>query len=262
QQTTARVRAAFEDADIEKMEEIRARVETVVKDTPTAEHLKPWYSQLCKRPCFSDEYLPAFNAPNTTLVDTDGKGVERITETGLLVNGTLYEVDCIVYASGFEYGANFQLKTGFDLKGRRGQMLSEYWGEGLQTLHGLHMHGFPNAFAVQMNQAANMVSNIPHNIVDHANTIAQVVAHAEREGFAEIEPTQAAVSDWVKLIMTAQPSMVTSADCTPGFWNNEGQGWNEKFRRSQGHPGGAGGFFQHIDAWRRSGDFAGLIFSK
>ncbi|MBA4162997.1 MAG: monooxygenase, partial [Novosphingobium sp.] len=89
QQTTARVRAAFEDADIEKMEEIRARVETVVKDTPTAEHLKPWYSQLCKRPCFSDEYLPAFNAPNTTLVDTDGKGVERITETGLLVNGTL-----------------------------------------------------------------------------------------------------------------------------------------------------------------------------
>ncbi|WP_416908061.1 MAG: flavin-containing monooxygenase [Polymorphobacter sp.] len=262
QQGTARVQAAFESADIEKMEEIRTRIETVVKDPRTAEQLKPWYSQLCKRPCFSDEYLPAYNAPNVTLVDTDGKGVEQITETGLVVNGTLYEVDCIVYASGFEYGANFQLKTGFDLKGRGGQMLSNYWADGLQTLHGLHMHGFPNAFAVQMNQAANMVSNIPHNIVDHAATIAQVVAHAERNGHAEIEPTQEAVNDWVRLILTTPPSMITSADCTPGFWNNEGQGWNEKFRRSQGHPGGAQGFFRHIEAWRRAGDFKGLVFSK
>jgi cyclohexanone monooxygenase len=256
------VRAAFEDADIEKMEQIRARVDAVVQDPQTAAQLKPWYSQLCKRPCFSDEYLPAYNAPNTILVDTDGKGVEQITETGLIVNGTLYEVDCIVYASGFEYGANFQLKTGFDLKGRGGQMLSDYWSDGLQTLHGLHMHGFPNAFAVQMNQGANMVSNIPHNIVDHAATIAQVVAHAERRGYAEVEPTQEAVSQWVSLIMTTQPSMITSSDCTPGFWNNEGQGWNEKFRRSQGHPGGAEGFFTHIDAWRRSGRYAGLVFSR
>jgi cyclohexanone monooxygenase len=261
-QSTARIRAAFEDSDIEKMEEIRARVESVVQDPHTAEHLKPWYSQLCKRPCFSDEYLPAYNMPNTTLVDTDGKGVERITETGLVVGGTLYEVDCIIYASGFEFGANFQLKTGFDLKGRGGQMLSEYWADGLQTLHGLHMHGFPNAFAVQMNQGANMVSNIPHNIVDHAATTAQIVAHAERKGYAEIEPTQEAVDKWVKLILSTPPSMITSSDCTPGFWNNEGQGWDEKFRRSQGHPGGAEGFFRHIDAWRRSGDFAGLIFRK
>ncbi|HEV7288046.1 NAD(P)/FAD-dependent oxidoreductase [Sphingomonas sp.] len=262
QRTTGRVRAAFEDADIEKMEQIRARVDAVVQDPQTAAQLKPWYAQLCKRPCFSDEYLPAYNAPNTVLVDTDGKGVEQITETGLVVNGTLYEVDCIVYASGFEYGANFQLKTGFDLKGRGGQMLSDYWSDGLQTLHGLHMHGFPNAFAVQMNQAANMVSNIPHNIVDHAATIAQVVAYAERRGYAEVEPTQEAVSQWVSLIMTTEPSVITSTDCTPGFWNNEGQGWNETFRRAQGHPGGAGGFFTHIDAWRRSGRYAGLMFNR
>ena len=262
QRTTERVRAAFEDADIEKMEQIRARVDAVVQDPQTAAQLKPWYAQLCKRPCFSDEYLPAYNAPNTVLVDTDGKGVEQITETGLIVNGTLYEVDCIVYASGFEYGANFQLKTGFDLKGRGGQMLSDYWSDGLQTLHGLHMHGFPNAFAVQMNQAANMVSNIPHNIVDHAATIARVVAHAERRGYAEVEPTQEAVSQWVSLIMTTEPSVITSTDCTPGFWNNEGQGWNEAFRRAQGHPGGAGGFFTHIDAWRRSGRYAGLMFNR
>ncbi len=262
QRDAERTRAAFEDADIEKMDQIRTRVETVVNQADTAEHLKPWYSQLCKRPCFSDEYLAAYNSPNTTLVDTDGKGVEAITKTGLVVDGQHYDVDCIIYASGFEFGSNFQLKTGFDLKGRGGQMLSEYWSDGLQTLHGLHMHGFPNAFAVQMNQGANMVSNIPHNIVDHAATIAQIVAHAEHGGFAEIEPTQEAVSQWLNLIIKTPPSLVSSPDCTPGFWNNEGQGWDDKFRRSQGHPGGAEGYFSHIEAWRQSGTFEGLTFSK
>jgi cyclohexanone monooxygenase len=254
--------AAIEDSDIEKMEEIRARVDAVVRDNETAKHLKAWYSQLCKRPCFSDEYLGAYNAPNTTLVDTDGKGVERITETGLTVGGRHYEVDCIVYASGFEFGANFQMKTGFDIKGRGGQSLSQYWANGLRTLHGLHVPGFPNAFMVQMNQAANMVSNIPHNIVDHAKTVAQVISYAEREGYAEVEPTEEAVSRWVDLILTGQSSVIASTDCTPGFWNNEGQGWSKAFRQSQGHPGGAEGYFKHIDAWRRTGSYEGLVFAR
>ena len=257
-----RIRAAFEDADVEKMEQIRARVDSVVEDENTAQKLKAWYSQLCKRPCFSDEYLPAFNSPNTTLVDTDGKGVERIDETGLVANGKHYEVDCIIYASGFEYGADFQLKTGFDLKGRGGKMLSEHWGNGLRTLHGMQMHGFPNAFAVQMNQAAYYALNIPHNIVDHAKTIAQVVSHAERAGFAEIEPTREAEEAWVNLILTTGPSLIASPDCTPGFWNNEGQGWDQKFRHAQWHPGGAQGFFEHMEKWRKAGDFEGLSFTK
>lgn len=258
--STDRVRAAFEEADLKKMEEIRARVDAIVQDRETAENLKAWYSQLCKRPCFSDEYLPAFNSPNTTLVDTDGRGVDRITETGLMVNGVHYEVDCIIYASGFEFGANFQLKSGFDVKGRGGRLLSDYWKDGLRTLHGLHMHGFPNAFMVQMNQGANMVTNIPHNIVDHAVTVAQIIGHAERNGFSEVEPTEQAVSDWVDLILTTQPALVASSDCTPGFWNNEGQGWSKEFRQSQGHPGGAEGFFRHIKAWRESGRYEGLTF--
>ncbi|MBA4007834.1 MAG: monooxygenase [Erythrobacter sp.] len=262
QMSPEKILAAIEDADIEKMEEIRARVDAVVKDAQTAAHLKAWYSQLCKRPCFSDEYLDCYNQPNVTLVDTDGKGVERITETGLMVGGKLYEVDCIVYASGFEFGANFQMKTGFDIKGRRGQLLSQYWAEGLRTLHGLHVPGFPNAFMVQMNQAANMVTNIPHNIVDHARTVAQVVSYAESQGYAEVEPTEEAVSQWVELILTGQGSLIASTECTPGFWNNEGQGWSKEFRQSQGHPGGAEGYFKHIDAWRRSGTYKGLIFSK
>jgi len=262
QRDLGRVRAAFEEADIEKMEQIRARVDAVVEDENTAQKLKAWYSQLCKRPCFSDEYLPAFNSPNTTLVDTDGKGVERIYETGLFVKGEHYEVDCIIYASGFEYGADFQLKTGYDLKGRGGKMLSEHWGNGLRTLHGMHMHGFPNAFAVQMNQAAYYALNIPHNIADHAKTIAQVVSHAEEAGFAEVEPTREAEEAWVNLILSTGPSLIASPDCTPGFWNNEGQGWSKEFRQSQGHPGGPEGFFKHIEAWRNAGRFEGLAFRK
>ena len=82
--------AAFEDSDFEKMEEIRARVDAIVRDRETAAKLKAWYRQLCKRPCFHDEYLQAFNTPGTHLVDTDGKGVERITENGVVVAGKEY----------------------------------------------------------------------------------------------------------------------------------------------------------------------------
>jgi cyclohexanone monooxygenase len=123
------------------------------------------------------------------------------------------------------------------------------------------VHGFPNFFAVQMNQAANYALNIPHNIVDHAKTIAQVVRHAEAAGFAEVEPTPEAEDSWVNLILTTGPSLVASPDCTPGFWNNEGQGWSKEFRQAQGHPNGPDGFFKHIEAWRNNGAFAGLQFS-
>jgi cyclohexanone monooxygenase len=255
------MRQAFESADLEKMNQIRARVESDVDDGATADALKAWYSQLCKRPCFSDEYLPAFNNPNTTLVDTDGRGVEAITETGLIVNGEHYEVDCIIYASGFEYGASTQFKSGYDVKGRDGQMMSHYWADGMRTLHGLHVDGFPNLFMVQMNQGANMISNIPHNIVDHAKTVAQVVAHAQAHGFATVEPTKASVEQWVETILSGNPGMLASTECTPGFWNNEGQGWDAKFRQSQGHPGGAGGFFSHMSQWREAGTFEGLDFA-
>jgi cyclohexanone monooxygenase len=107
-----------------------------------------------------------------------------------------------------------------------------------------------------------MVSNIPHNIIDHAETIVQIVSHSESGGFAEIEPTPEAEAAWVDLILTGQGSLVASPDCTPGFWNNEGQGWSRAFRQAQGHPGGAQGFFEHIEKWRKAGDFAGLSFTK
>ncbi|MEO1405352.1 MAG: NAD(P)/FAD-dependent oxidoreductase, partial [Pseudomonadota bacterium] len=252
---------AFEDADYEKMESIRARVDEIVGDEETAAGLKAWYRQLCKRPCFHDAYLQAFNEPSTELVHTDGQGVERITETGLVANGQQYDVDCIVYASGFEVGSDYTERAGFDLVGRDGVKLSDYWSDGMRTLHGVHVHGFPNAFFVQPSQAANLISNVPHNIVDHANTIATVVSHAEAEGVASVEATRDAEAAWVQLISTGEGMLIGTTECTPGYYNNEGRGLTDKNRTLLGHPGGAAAFFRHIDAWRKSGGYEGLVFS-
>ena len=192
ERTPPNMLAAFEDSDFEKMEEIRARVDAIVDDRETAAKLKAWYRQLCKRPCFHDEYLQAFNAPGTHLVDTDGKGVERITENGVVVAGKEYEVDCIIYASGFEVGTEYTRRAGFDLTGRDGVKLSEHWAAGMRTKHGIHVHGFPNAFFVQPTQGANLISNVPHNLTEAAKTIALMVKHAQANGFNEIEVTKEA----------------------------------------------------------------------
>ena len=106
------IQRAYEASDDEKMEDIRARCNAIVQDPATAEALKPWYRQLCKRPCFHDEYLQAYNRPSCHLVDTDGKGVERIDETGVWVKGVHYELDCLVFASGFEVGTSYERRVG------------------------------------------------------------------------------------------------------------------------------------------------------
>jgi len=252
---------AFEDADFEKMQEIRDRCDNVVEDSETAENLKAWYRQLCKRPCFHDQYLQAFNEPGAQLVHTDGKGVERITENGLIANGKEYEVDCIIYASGFEVGSDYTKRAGFDPVGKEGLALSKAWEDGMRTLHGLHVHGFPNAFIVQPNQAALLISNVPHNIVDHANTISTVVAHAEATNAQTVEPTKAAQDAWVELVLSGAGMMIGNTECTPGYYNNEGEGVTEKNRHGLGHPAGARAFFAHIAAWRDSGTFEGLTFT-
>ena len=258
--TPQNMMVAFEDADFEKMEEIRSRVDSIVEDSETAGKLKAWYRQLCKRPCFHDSYLQAFNEPGTQLVDTDGQGVERITETALVANGLEYEVDCIIYASGFEVGSTYTSRAGFDLVGRDGQILSDCWRDGMRTLHGNQVHGFPNAFIVQPSQAANLISNVPHNIVDHANTISAIVSHTEKNGFSEVEPTDTAQDAWVDLVLSGSGMMIGSPDCTPGYYNNEGKGLTELNKYAVGHPGGPRAYFAHISAWRQSGEFEGVEF--
>jgi cation diffusion facilitator CzcD-associated flavoprotein CzcO len=242
--TPEKMLAAFEDSDFEKMEEIRRRVDAIVEDPATAQRLKAWYRQLCKRPCFHDEYLQSFNQPSAHLVDTDGKGVERITPTGVVVAGVEYEVDCIIYASGFEVGTEYTRRAGYDLTGRDGVKLSERWAAGMRTMHGIHVHGFPNAFLVQFTQGANLISNVPHNLTDAGRTIATVLRHALDDGFAEVEVTREAEDAWIELLLSGPGTILGSPDCTPGYYNNEGQGASPASQFSVGYPMGAAAYFQ------------------
>lgn len=258
--TVEKMMAAYEDSDFEKMEEIRARCNAVVEDQQTADHLKAWYQQLCKRPCFHDEYLKSYNEPGCHLVDTDGKGVERITEKGVVVAGVEYEVDCIIYASGFEVGTPFERRAGYDTVGRDGMLLSDYWADGMRTKHGVHVHNFPNLFISQATQGANLISNYPHNLTECGNTMAIMVRHALDNGFKEIEVTEEAEAQWMELLLQAPPMMIGTTECTPGYYNNEGQGWGDGATRAVSYPYGPVAYFKYLNYWRDSGNFEGVEF--
>ncbi len=259
--TPAAVERAYHDSDDEKMTEIRARVDEIVDDEITAEKLKPWYRQLCKRPCFHDEYLQAFNNPSTQLVDTDGKGVDRIDETGVWVGDDHYELDLLIYASGFEVGTAFERRAGFDPCGRDRLPLSQKWAGGMLSLHGIHVHGFPNLFLVGPAQGANLISNIPHNLVEAGGTIATIIDHALETGADEVEATAESEAAWVERLEAGQRLFGGNLDCTPGYYNNEGQDSGRRGVLNRlGYPEGPVAYFRYIDEWRNSGRFDGLEF--
>ncbi len=256
------MRSAYETCDDEKMEEIRARVDDVVSDHDTAQGLKAWYRQLCKRPCFHDEYLDTYNRPSVHLVDTNGQGVERIDATGVWVQGVHYDLDVLIFASGFEVGTELSRRTGFEIVGRNGLTLSEKWSEGMETLHGMHVVDFPNLFLMQPSQAANLISNITHNHVESSRNIASVIDHVKCSGATLVEPDAEAVNAWVAQYAMATGTVMNSPDCTPGYYNNEGKGPDARQLRTMGnYPTGSIGYFAYSKAWRESGEFTGLHFS-
>jgi cation diffusion facilitator CzcD-associated flavoprotein CzcO len=259
--TPETMRRAYEASDDEKMTELRARVDNVVHDSATADALKPWYRQLCKRPCFHDEYLDVFNRPNVHLVDTDGQGVTRIDATGVWVGDAHYELDCIVFASGFEVGTAQARRSGFETVGRDGVSLTDKWEDGMQSLHGMHVHGFPNLFIVGFAQGGGLVSNVTQNLTEAGTTLSRVIAHALATDAAYVETTEAAERDWIELLESSPTSMLADPDCTPGYYNNEG---GPLERRTQlfgaRYPLGSVAFWTFIEDWRTSGEFAGLEF--
>ena len=252
---------AYHDSDDEKTTEIRARVDRIVDDEITAEQLKPWYRQLCKRPCFHDEFLQTFNDPSTRLVDTDGRGVERIDETGVWVGDDHYELDLLIYASGFEVGTDFARRAGFDACGRDRLRLSEKWADGMLSLHGIHVHGFPNLFIVGPTQGANLISNIPHNLVESGETIATIIDHTLATGADEVEATAEAEAAWIERLEAGRRLFGGDLDCTPGYYNNEGQDSGRRGVLNRlGFPEGPVAYFRYIDEWRNTGRFEGLEF--
>jgi cyclohexanone monooxygenase len=253
--------STMEMADFEKMEQIRSRVDTIVNDPTVAETLKPYYRQFCKRPCFHDEYLDTFNRANVTLVDTQGRGVERITPRGIVANGVEYELDCIIYATGFEVGTDYTRRAGYDLVGRDGVTLSDKWADGVRTLHGMHSHGFPNCFIFQNTQSGFSV-NFPHMLDEQAKHTAYIVAEAFARDVRAVEASQQAEDDWVDTIISlAGNNLKFLESCTPGYYNNEGKP-AERSGQNGFYGGGSIAFIRLIDEWRAAGDLAGLDLTR
>jgi cyclohexanone monooxygenase len=259
--TAEEMAARVELADFQKMEQIRARVDSIVKDATTAERLKPYYRQFCKRPCFHDEYLHTFNRANVELVDTQGRGIDRITKTGVVVDGRHYEVDCLIFATGFEVGTDYTRRAGYEIIGRKGQTLTEKWKHGLKTLHGFQTAGFPNCFFMGITQGG-FTANFPHMLKEQSTHIAYMIQHGMHNNAHCIEASEAAENDWVETIKTmAVFNQNFLEECTPGYYNNEGKpGQGNSLLGSQ-YGGGPEAFFQILNDWREEGSLQGLKFS-
>ena len=251
-----------EIADFQKMNEIRARVEQTIPDEDTAEKLKPWYRQFCKRPTFNDQFLETFNRDNVELVDvSEAKGVERITAEGIVANGKLYEVDCIIYATGFEITTSAHRRVDFDTLGRDGLSLYDHWQDGFRTLHGLSAHGFPNWFTIGINQNG-LSPNMTAMFDDQAVHVSYIIDEVTRRGNKTVEPTSEAEQAWIDEIIALAGSGAAAAafleECTPGYYNREGQGRSSAGSQNSPYAPGINAFNARLAEWRDAGDLSGM----
>ena len=250
----------MELADFQKMEKVRARAQDIVDDPAIAESLKPYYRQFCKRPCFHDEYLPTFNRSNVHLIDTQGNGIDEITEFGVVANGELIELDCIIFATGFEVGTGYTRRSGYDLVGKAGVKLSEKWADGMRSLHGLHTNGFPNLFTISNAQGA-FTTNFPHAMDESARHISYIVNQCFSSNIATVEASVEAEEEWVQeIISLSRLSETFQASCTPGYYNNEGKP-NPKSTQNASYGKGPNAFFKLMKDWREQGEMDGLDIS-
>jgi len=249
----------MELADFAKMEKIRSRADSIVEDQETAEALKPYYRQFCKRPCFHDEYLPTYNRPNVHLIDTDGRGVDEFTEKGVMFDGKEYEVDCIIFATGFEVGTDYSRRAGYSIIGVDGMSVSEKWSNGLSTYHGMHSRGFPNCFFFGPAQSA-FTATYTFSLDENSVHLAHVMTELKKRGATRVEASQAAEDAWVKtIIQKARLTEDFQKSCTPGYYNNEGHVNVNPQNNTYG--GGPIEFFKLMKKWRAKGNLEGLELS-
>ncbi len=260
--TTVEYLRSAEELDFRIMDAHRRRVEEQVADPVTAEILKPYYRYLCKRPCFHDEYLPALNNPNVTVISCPG-GFERITELGPVVDGKQYQVDCIIYGTGFEAELTpLFRRAGHEIVGRDGVTLAEKWADGASTLFGMMSRGFPNLFVMPApGQQAVVTVNYTQLAVLGAEFIGGAVALLEQRGVDVFDVSAEAEEAWTQKIVDSfvDGSAVMSA-CTPSRINNEGH--PEAMNPRNGNYGrGMGDWFayrERLEQWLESGKFEGL----
>ena len=235
-----------QEADFEKMEAMRTRIANAVKDPVTAEALKPYFNWMCKRPLFVDNYFETYNRPNVKLIDTEGRSLDRITEKGIVFDGQEYEVDCIIYASGFEVASPPDRTAGFDMKGVGGITLSEYWSPRRKTLHGMLSHNFPNMGIISGLKHAGITWSITFMNRRQAEHFAALVKHC-LDRSVNFEATEQAEQDWLAVLAEkAQEDITFLRECTPGYYNNEGKDQRDSIWLSNY----GGGPFEYMDVLR------------
>ncbi len=244
--------------DWEVTQRLRARIDAIVTDPATAESLKAWYRLNCKRTGFHDDYLATFNRPNVTLVDTDGRGVERFTENAVVVNGVEYEIDALIFATGFEVGTEFTRRLGFEIVGRDGLRLSDKWAKGMRTLHGLQTHGFPNCFFLGYTQSG-VSPNYTHTAEERARHFAYLVSTFVQRGAGTIEATAEAEEEWLTAMNEAgEKAKAFYADCTPSYLSSEGDKDNPHGMLATNFGGKPVEFFDMLARWRADDTLAGV----
>jgi len=245
--------------DYRMMEDIRDRIDTIIKDSATAEALKPWYNWLCKRPCYHDEYLNAFNQPNVTLVDTEGRGVERISEDVVFAGGQECKVDCLIFATGFELSP-YEKGTPIPVIGRGDRTLEGKWEHGASTLHGIHVHDFPN-FMLSGTRQGSWENNFPFAQEVVATHIAAIIRQAMDRGADTVEVTADAETEWVAIHrQMSQRNLAMWRDCTPSYFNQEGRA-DERVILNGNFGGSALEFEEILIQWRADG-FPGLAMAE
>lgn len=258
---TEEMMAEAERLDFTAMKEIHRRIDTIVSDPGVAASLKPYFRMNCKRPTFSDEYLPAFNRSNVELVDTQGAGVERFTPKGIVCCGQEIEVDCVILASGFEVGTEYRSRAGFEVYGRDGRSLSDTWKDGYKTLFGSMVRGFPNFFPVGMFQVG-VASNYMHTLDEITLTVGHVVGHVERAKGSCFEVTEAGENEWQERFRSRFAGIEFLQSCTPGYYNNEGGEDLQKFSLFAGsYGGGPIEYFDMLDSWRKDANLPGIAIT-
>jgi cation diffusion facilitator CzcD-associated flavoprotein CzcO len=186
------------DANVEAAEFVRERIREKVTDPDVAERLAPDQVIGCKRLCVDTGYYETFNRPNVLLVDLNESPIERITPGGVLTTSGEHELDCLIFATGFDAMTGALLKV--DIRGRDGLTLQEAWEAGPRTYLGLGVVGFPNLFTITGPGSPSVLTNMLVSIQQHVEWIGDCVRHLRDNELVAIEPELQAQDNWVEYV--------------------------------------------------------------
>jgi len=210
-------------------------VARIVKDPDTAAALVPDHPFACKRPIIDQGYYETFNRDNVTLVDLREAPIREVTPSGIRTEHDSYELDAIVYATGFD--AMTGALSRMDIRGRGGMKLGEFWAsQGPLSYLGLAVAGFPNLFTVQGPGSPSAATNFVAALEQHVEWIGDCIAYLHANGIRTIEALATAQQEWIDhATALVAPTVLVHPSCNS--WYNGGNVPGKK-RMYMGYTGG------------------------